>query len=275
MVSISTGTKVTALARPPALSRRTEPGRVVQVVAHLAVREFRIRYESAFFGWLWALTPALVRFVVLGVVFSALLPSDGPDYLAGLAVGVLGWQWFSTGLEHVTSSPLDRSDLLAQPALPRPVIPVVSLLTDGFDYIAGLPVLLVIVVLDTGGLPATALLFPVLLVLQGCLTLGIGMATAAANVRWRDVRLGVALALSVGIYVTPVFYSAESVPERLRVWTSLNPLGALLEAQRDVLIRGEMPSLTTLVLLGTVSLAVLAGGWVLYQWRSATFLDDM
>lgn len=249
--------------------------RTAQVVGHLTAREFRIRYQSAFLGWLWALLPAVVRFVVLGVVFSALLPTSGPDYLAELAVGVLGWQWFSSGVSNTTVSPISRRDLLAQPALPRPVIPVVSLLTDGFDYLAGLPVLLVIVVVETGALPVTALLFPFLLVLQGCLTLGVGMAAAAANVRWRDTNLAVGLLLAVGIYATPVFYTSRVLTERLRTLTRLNPVGQLFEAQRQVLIQGTVPGAGTLVALTVVCGGVLAAGWAVYQRSSGTFLDRL
>jgi ABC-type polysaccharide/polyol phosphate export permease len=251
------------------------PGRALQVIGHLTAREFRIRYQSAFLGWIWALLPAVVRFIVLGAVFTALLPDSGPDYLAELAVGVLGWQWFSAGVANTTASPLARRDLLTQPSLPRTAIPVVSVLTDGFDYLAGLPVLLVIVLIDTGSIPLTALLFPVLLLLQGCLVLGLGMAAAVANVRWRDTSLAVGLLLAVGIYATPVFYTSRVLTERLRTVTSLNPVGALLEAQRQVLIEGTVPSAGALTALTVVCGGALAGGWALYRHHSATFLDRL
>jgi lipopolysaccharide transport system permease protein len=250
-------------------------GRTVQVIGHLTAREFRIRYQSAFLGWLWALLPAVVRFIVLGVVFSQILPATGPDYLAELAVGVLGWQWFSAGVASATVSPISRRDLLSQPALPRPVIPVVSVLTDAFDYLAGVPVLLVIVLVDTGGLPVTALLFPLLLMLQGCLILGLGMAAAVANVHFRDTALAVSLLLAVGIYATPVFYTSRVLTEQLRSLTQLNPVGALLEAQRQVLIEGTVPSATTLAVLTVVCGGVLAAGWAVYRHWSATFVDQL
>lgn len=250
-------------------------GRTLQVIGHLTAREFRIRYQSAFLGWLWALLPAVVRFAVLGVVFSQILPATGPDYLAELAVGVLAWQWFSAGVASATVSPISRRDLLAQPALPRPAIPVVSVLTDGFDYLAGVPVLLVVVLVDTGGLPVTALLFPLLLVLQGCLILGLGMAAAVANVHFRDTSLAVSLLLAVGIYATPVFYSSRVLTEQLAGLVRFNPVGALIEAQRQVLVEGTLPSAASLTALTLVCVGVLAAGWAVYRHWSATFVDQL
>nr|WP_276611093.1 ABC transporter permease [Kineococcus siccus] len=245
------------------------------LVGHLTAREFRVRYSSAVLGWLWALAPVLVRFAVLGLVFSALLPATGPDYLADLAVGVLAWTWFSTGLLAATTSAVDRSDLLAQPALPRAVVPVVSVLTDGFDYLAGLPVLLAVVLLDTGRLPATALLLPVLLLLQGCLTVGLGFAATVGDVRLRDTRLAVGLVLAVGIYVTPVFYATATLPARLREVVRWNPVGVLIEAQRDVLVAGTLPFARVLLALTACCLVVLAAGWALHRRHSPTFLDHL
>ena len=249
--------------------------RTASLVAHLTAREFRVRYQSAFLGWLWALAPVLVRFVVLGVVFTALLPDRGPDYLAQLAVGVLAWTWFSGGVLSATTSGVDRSDLLTQPALPRQVVPVVSVLTDAFDYLAGLPLLVLIVLLDTGRVPLTALLFPLLLVLQGCLTIGLGMAASVGDVHLRDTRLAVGLVLSVGIYVTPVFYSVDSAPAALAQVVRWNPVGALIQAQRQVLVAGTLPSASTLVTLTAVCLGVLALGWALHRRFAPTFLDHL
>ncbi|NAZ86420.1 ABC transporter permease [Kineococcus indalonis] len=249
--------------------------RSASLVAHLTAREFRVRYQSAFLGWLWALAPVLARFTVLGVVFTALLPGRGPDYLAELAVGVLAWTWFSGGVLNATTSAVDRADLLTQPALPRQVVPVVSVLTDAFDYLAGLPVLLLVVALDTGGVPLSALLFPLLLVLQGCLTVGLGMAASVGDVHLRDTRLGVGLVLSVGIYVTPVFYSVDTVPAALAEVVRWNPVGALIEAQRQVLVAGTVPGAGSLAALAAVCLGVLAGGWALHRRFAPTFLDHL
>ncbi|NIZ91118.1 ABC transporter permease [Kineococcus rubinsiae] len=249
--------------------------RTLRLVGHLTAREFRVRYSSAVLGWLWALAPVVVRFCVLGLVFSALLPDRGPDYLADLAVGVLAWTWFSAGLLAATTSAVDRSDLLSQPALPREVVPVVSVLTDAFDYLAGLPVLVAVVLLDTGRLPVTALLFPVLLLLQGCLTAGLGMAATVGDVRLRDTRLAVGLALAVGIYVTPVFYATDAVPAPLRELVRWNPVGVLIEAQRDVLVAGTLPSARVLLGLTGCCLGVLVAGWALHRRHSPTFLDHL
>lgn len=250
--------------------------RTAQVVLHLTAREFRIRYQAAFLGWLWALAPAVARFGVLGLVFSSLFPNGGPDYLAELAVGVLAWNWFQAGVASASTSAVDRSDLLRHPTLPREVLPTVSVLTDAFDYLAGLPVLLLVVWVDTGSLPLTAVWLVVLLVLQALLMLGIGMAASVADVRWRDARLAVNLLLSVGFFVTPVFYTSRAVAsDLLQTVMAWNPMAVLIEAQRQVLVEGVVPDAGSLLGITAVCVGVFLAGWALHRRRSATFLDHL
>lgn len=250
--------------------------RTGQVVLHLTAREFRIRYATSSLGWLWAVVPPFARLLVLGVIFTQVLPVQADDYVADLAVGLLGWAWFANGVASATRSPADRRDLLAQPDLPRQTLPVVSVLTDGLDYLAALPLLLVVTVVVTGALPPTVLLLPVLLVLQGLLTLGVGMAAAALDVRFRDSRLGVDLALAVGFYATPVLFSLEAVPPGvLGDVLAYNPVGRLLEAQRDVLVDGVVPDLSSLAALALLCCAAAVAGWTVYRRTSGTFLDHL
>lgn len=250
--------------------------RAVQVTLHLTAREFRIRYQAAFFGWLWALAPAVARFLVLGLVFSALVAGGGPDYLAELAVGVLAWNWFSAGVSASGRSAVDRRDLLGHPTLPREVVPAVSVLTDAFDYFAALPVLLLVVWLDTGTLPVTSVLLPTLLVLQGLLILGLGMAASVADVYWRDARLAVDLVLSLGFFVTPVFYTAQALAdEGLAALASWNPMAGLISAQRQLLVEGVVPPVTDLLPLTAVCVVVFLSGWIVYRRHAPTFLDQL
>jgi ABC-type polysaccharide/polyol phosphate export permease len=160
--------------------------RSLEVIGHLTAREFRIRYANTTFGWLWAVLPPFARLTVLGLVFTQVLPVGEDDYLALLAVGLLGWTWFSAAVSDATRSAVDRRELLAQPELPRYVAPVVSVLNDTSDYVAALPVLLAIVALSSGGLPVTVLLLPFLMVPVLVLGLGLGMLAASFDVRFRD-----------------------------------------------------------------------------------------
>jgi lipopolysaccharide transport system permease protein len=137
-----------------------------------------------------------------------------------------------------------------------------------------LPVLALFMLLQ-GGIPPTSLALPLLLLVQLLLTLGIGCALCAANVFFRDVRLFVDVSLLLGFYLTPVFYDVETVPEQYRFVFDLNPMSHLLEAYREVLIAGQLPSTGTTAVLVAVSVTVFVVGLRIFEATSHAFLDEL
>lgn len=246
----------------------------LDLVTHLVVREFRLRYRRALLGWIWAIVPALTRLLVLSVVFTRVVPLGIEDYPLFLFTGLIGWSWFSAGIESATSSAVTRRELLFRPGLPRAAVPVVSVLADGLDYLAALPVVAAFL-LANDGIPASALALPLILILQLSLALGLGLALCAANVYLRDVSLFLGVALTLGFYATPVLYPPELVPAKLRLFVTLNPMSHLLDAQRDVLLGGYLPRLTTLLLVGAVCVVSGLAGYFIYRARSPLFVDEL
>jgi lipopolysaccharide transport system permease protein len=245
------------------------------LVTHLVGREFRLRYRRALFGWLWAIGSPLARLVILIFVFTRVLPLGIPNYPVFVFSGLIAWMWFSAGLSSATSSALDRRDLLFRPGLPRAAVPVVSVLTDGLDYFAALPILLLFLVLGDG-VPVTALALPVVLGVQLMLTLGLGYALCAANVYLRDVRLLVDIGTLLGFYLTPVFYSRESVTAANPLVLDLNPMAHLLAAYRAILLPpGHLPELGPFLVLSAFCAAVFVGGYAIYRRVSPSFVDEI
>lgn len=244
------------------------------VVTHLVGREFRLRYRRALFGWLWAVGTPIARLVILAFVFTKILPLGIENYAVFLFTGIIAWGWFAGGVISATVSAVDGRDLIFRPGLPRAVVPVVSVLTDGLDYLAALPVLAAFLILHDG-IPLTALALPAVMAVQLLLTLGLGFALCAANVYLRDVRLVVDVVLLLGFYVTPVFYAADSVPERYHLVLDLNPMAYILGAYRDILIAGRLPEAGPFLGLTLACAAVFAAGYAVFQWASPSFVDEL
>ena len=244
------------------------------LVTHLVAREFKLRYRRAFLGWLWAVAQPLARLVVLSIVFTRFLPLNIPGYAEFLFCGLIAWMWFASGITSATTSAIDRRDLLFRPGVPRAAVPLVSVLTDGVDYVAALPVLGVFL-LAAGGIPLTACFLPIVMAVQLLLVLGIGYLLCSANVYFRDVRLFVDIAVLLGFYVTPVFYKATSVPSRYRWIIQVNPVARLIAAYRDILIEGHLPHALPFLVLAVSCAAICAAGYAVYRLAAPSFVDEL
>lgn len=245
-----------------------------ELVVHLVGREFRIRYRRAYLGWLWSVAQPLARLIVLTVVFTKILPLGIPNYAVFLFSGLIAWMWFASAIGSATTSVIDRRDLLLRPNVPRAAIPVVSVLTDGLDYLTALPVLAVFLAVE-GGIPATAIALPMVLAVELLFILGLGYALCAVNVFLRDVRIVVEVALLLGFYITPVFYRAESVPGNYRFLIQLNPMARIINAHREILIAGTFPAPGPFLVLALGCGAIFVAGYLLYRAMSTTFVDEL
>jgi lipopolysaccharide transport system permease protein len=244
------------------------------VVTHLVAREFRLRYRQAVLGWIWAIAQPLARFAVLAFLFTQVVRLDIAHYPAFLFSGLLSWSWFSSGLSSATASAVDRRDLLFRPGVPRVTVPVISVLADGLDLVAALPVL-GLFLLAGPGLHLAILALPGVMAVQALLTLGLGLMLCSLHVYLRDTKLLVDTALVLGFYLTPVFYTAQSVPARYRPLIDLNPMTHIVQAYRQVLVNGHLPTEPSFQLTALASMAVFVIGLAVYHRLSPAFVDEL
>ena len=244
------------------------------VTLHLVGRELATRYRRSLLGWLWSLAPPLLQLAIFHFVFTRLIPLNVENFALFLLTGILAWNLFSTGLSLATGSLERHRNLVLKPMFPTFVLPFVYVLVGFVDYLVALPVLLIAIAVTTG-LDMTALVLPVLLAVQLLLTVGLGLVFAPLNVFFRDVAHFVGLGLMLGFWLTPVFYTRSTVPDRFSLVYDLNPMAHLIEAQRNVLLYGVSPSLKSLALVALGSLVVFAAGAALFARSRQTLPEQL
>jgi ABC-2 type transport system permease protein len=226
--------EVTAL-----ISRITAVWRRREILTTLVQRDLRVRYSRSLLGYLWTvldpLLMASVYFVVFTFVFKANRVADSPYFLYLLS-GLLGWQWFTGSVNDTTKSLIQEARLVRSTNLPREVWVIRCVLAKGVEYLLSLPVLVGFVVYymirGQVQLDWELVLFPLGLVLQFVLLVGLGLVLAPITVLATDMQRVVRIVLRFLFYLSPVLYGAHSVPEALRVVLVFNPLNGILSLYR-------------------------------------------
>jgi ABC-type polysaccharide/polyol phosphate export permease len=206
------------------------------LVAQLALRDVRIRYKQAVFGFAWALLiPAsvvLAGMLIRGAVAYASGRHVDSAQMGSMAVKAVPWAFFVGCLSMGTASLIGNMALLTKIYFPREVLPLASVLAQSFDSLIG-AVLLTLVLPFLGVTPSLQLLWvPMLLALLWILGLAAALFLSCANLFYRDVKYLVQVFLTFGIFVTPVVLDAPMFgPVGSRV-IMLNPVAPLLEGLR-------------------------------------------
>ncbi|MGO4415467.1 ABC transporter permease [Cupriavidus sp. KB_39] len=212
-----------------------------ELLYFLAWRDILVRYKQTLIGAGWVLIRPLLTMLVFTVVFGKIAGlSSGPiPYSLVVFAGMLPWYFFSSSLTDCSNSLVTNAQLLSKVYFPRLIVPFSTMLVSLVDFtISG--VLLVGLMLWFGHWPDWHMLFlPFFVVLAATFSMGLGLWAAALNVRYRDFRHLIPFFLQLGIYVSPVGYSAELIPEKWRLLYSLNPMVGIIAGFRWSILGGD------------------------------------
>lgn len=245
------------------------------VLRALIGRDMKLRYRGSVAGLGWTLLNPLSELLVLLFVFGVILPLGIPNYGAFLFTGLLAYAWFSTSLGFSAGAVVGSRELVKAPGIPSTILPVVTVASTLVHFLMSLPILFALVLFS--GVPVTAhvLFLPVLIAIQFILILSLAYPLAIVNVWFRDTQYFLRIALQLLFYCTPIFYEVKSVPERYWFLYRLNPMVAVVEGYRDVLLRGTLPPLGPLVRLMIVCGILLLVGVTLFRRTNHRFAEEL
>ena len=242
----------------------------------LAWRDILVRYKQTIIGVAWGLIRPFLTMIVFTVVFGNLagLPSGGVPYPILVFAALLPWQLFANSLSDSSNSLLSNAGMISKVYFPRLIVPASAILVSVVDFFITLA-LLVALMIWFQILPSwRLLLLPLFLLLALATALGAGLWFAALNTKFRDFRYIVPFVVQFGLYVSPVGFSSDVVPERWRMLYSLNPMVAVIDGFRWAIIGSDAriywPGFMISCLLITL---IMVTGVMYFRKTEKTFAD--
>jgi lipopolysaccharide transport system permease protein len=245
------------------------------LLRELIARDLKLRYRGSLLGVAWTLLNPIAELLVLFFIFDRVLPLRIPNYAAFLFTGLLVFGWFQNALNFATWAIVGNRDLVKRPGMPTAILPVATVASNLVHFLFALPVLGVLLLITGVGLSPAVLALPLLIVIQFLLIASLAYPIAVINVWFRDTQHLLRIALQLVFYLTPVFYETTSIPAPYRDLYLLNPMVTIVEAYRDVLVRGVLPEPGPLVAVTLLALALLLIGLELFRRLSPRFVDEL
>jgi ABC-type polysaccharide/polyol phosphate export permease len=262
------------------LATATELWSYRTLIVNLTQRELKSRYKRSILGWLWSLlNPAATLFVytlVFGVFFKIEPPPAANDSASYFAVylfcGLVCWNLFSQCVNGGMGALATNGPLLKKVYFP-PEIPVIANVVVVLSQTAVESVILIVLMVILGNVGITFILWPFVLLMLLCFSMGIALVVSVANVYFRDVEYLVGIVMQLLFYCTPIIYSIENVPEHVgfvptRTLIQLNPLTQFVEMARDAFYFLVWPSPLALAGIVVTSVGTLAIGWTIFARAS-------
>lgn len=223
----------------------------------LAWRDILVRYKQTVLGLTWALIRPLLIMLVFTLVFDKLarLPSAGIPYPILVFAALLPWQFFSSALSSAGDSVVNQAGMISKIYFPRMLIPASTVLVSFIDFLIS-ALILAGLMFWYGMVPGIhILMLPAFTFIAIVAALGSGLWIAALNVKYRDFRIIVPFVVQFGLYISPVGFSSNLIPEQWRFVYSLNPLVGVIDGFRWSISRGQ----TDLYLPGLLISVIVTG----------------
>lgn len=206
-------------------------------------RDLTVRYRHALLGIAWAILAPLFQMLLFSLVLARFVPTEAEvPYPVFAFTGLAAWGLTASALRSAMQSLAGNAYLVSKVAFPREVLPLASVIVAMVDFAVTLLVLAALLVWYRIPLHLTALLLPMVVLVQLAFTTGLALLLAAANLWWHDVRHLFDVAITLWLFATPVLYPLPSIDGAAGALLALNPMTPIVGAYRDLLLHGTLPA---------------------------------
>ncbi len=218
----------------------------------MAVAQLKTKYSGSLLGISWAVINPLLIMLAVTFVFRLVFKIEINNFPLFALAGIFPWMFFSAALNEVAFSILGQQGLLRQFNLPREIIPLSSVLANFLNFLIGWILMYPLFLFFNHRVISFLPLLCVVMLLNLLFICGLGLIISVLNVFFHDIGHLLGVLLMFWFWVTPIFYSAEMVPQGFRWILDLNPMAIYVVCYREVVFYGRMPGL---------SLFTAAAGW--------------
>lgn len=247
-----------------------------QMIVGLVRMDLRGRYKGSVLGFLWTFINPLLQLLVYTLVFSIIMKNGIEKYYIYLFVCLVPWLFFSSSVTEGATCITRYKEMVSKIYFPREVLPI-SVVTSGFVNMLFCFIVIFAVLLISGfGInPIAVLYLPIIMIVEYILSLGFAMITAGLTVYFRDLAYILGIITMAWMYVTPIFYSVDMVPEKFQWAIKVNPMTSVIEAYREILYYKQIPDLSNLGLALGIGVLILVIGILVFHRLQKGFAEEM
>ncbi|QDC71245.1 ABC transporter permease [Candidatus Methylopumilus universalis] len=203
----------------------------------LAWRDILIRFKQTFLGFLWVAIKPILTMLIMFLVFSkiAMMPSGAP-YPVLIFTALLPWQFFASGVNDSSNSLIGNASLISKIYFPRIILPISAVAPAFIDFFVSLIILLILMLWYEQDITLKFLVLPLAFMLIFILTVSLGILLSALNIKFRDFRYIIPIFIQFGLYLSPVGFSTNIIPDHWIVFYSLNPMVGIIDLFRWIIL---------------------------------------
>lgn len=246
----------------------------------LAARSIRARYRESLLGIAWSVLNPLLLVIVYSFVFGVIFNArwSGPDnesasFAIILFAGLIPHSFLSEVFSKVPGIIAGNANFVKKLVFPLEILVPVELCAALFNASISCLVLSALHLYSGGVFTGTLFYAPLMLCAVVPSILGLSWFIAATSVYFRDMGQIIPIVTMLLLFLCPIFYPYDAIPDAYRSYLLLNPLTIPVEQFRAVLLFGAHPDWTLLGKYMVVTFTVMMIGFWWFQLTRKGFSD--
>lgn len=241
--------------------------------------ELVTRFARSKLGGLWVIINPLMQVAIYALILSNVLAAKLPGienkyaYAIYLIAGLLAWTLFSEMVGRFLNLFIENANLMKKVSFPRIALPAIVVGSNLINNMMLFVAMVMILILLGHNLSVNILwIIPLTLALTA-FSVGLGLILGVFNVFIRDIGQGIPIILQIWFWFTPIVYPASIIPESYQQLLSLNPVYHFTHAYQEILVYGRAPELEGVIIVSSISVALLLFSFLLFRRASKEMVD--
>jgi lipopolysaccharide transport system permease protein len=247
-----------------------------ELLYQIAARDLLLRYKQTAMGFAWALLMPLLNTAIFSVIFMRVAPLDtAVPYPLFAYCGLLVWNFTASSLRFAVTSLTANTSLVTKVYFPREIFPFSAVAVALVDFGVGVIVLVAMMIYYRVPLTMALCLLPVVVVVQAVFTAALSLLLAMANLFYRDVKYLFDVVLTFWMFASAVVYPADTLHGSLGLLIRANPMTAIVEAYRSILLYGTAPDPVSFASAAALSLVLMPASWLVFHRCEFQFAENI
>lgn len=243
------------------------PWRHLGLIRQFAGRDVHARYRQSWLGAAWLVLTPLAMLGVYTVVFRHVmkvrwsgLEEGNLSFALRIYAGLAVFNFFAECVNRAPNLVREQPHLVKKVVFPLEILAWINLASAMVGLMVSMGLLLALSFWDQGGLSLSVLALPLVWLPLVPLCLGLGWLLSGIGTYIQDVGQLLGMVLSALMFLSPIFFPIEALPQWTQSWMFLNPLALVITQTREVLLLGVWPNWYALGLeLALCGLVALVG----------------
>ena len=170
---------------------------------------------------------------------------------------------------------VENGNIIKKVFFPREILPLSVVTSEAINFIISTLIILAFVIAYGMGISKFIIFYPLILLVQYILLIGISFIVSSVTVYFRDLQHFIGIALQLLFYATPIVYASSAVPAELQWIVKINPMSYLIEAYRNIFYNKMPPDPKGLVICLVMGITLCIVGYMIFRKLERRFAEEL